>query len=262
MIDRIPPTERAPPEDRADGRRRGGPAWAPLYAQVQALLEESLERAEWRPGEVIPSELELAARFGVSQGTVRKAIDALAAANRVVRRQGKGTFVATHTEERSSNFRFLRIRRDDGEYEYPGSRLVDLKRARAGADAARALDLRTGEGVYVLRRLLEYGGRPVVLDEITLPAARFRGLTRERYDAFHGSMYGFFETEFGVHMLRAVERLRAVSADRATAALLRVAAGTPLLAVDRVTYTWGERPVELRRGLATTAEHHYRNELA
>jgi GntR family transcriptional regulator len=116
--------------------------------------------------------------------------------------------------------------------------------------------------VYVLRRLLEYGGRPVVLDEITLPAARFRGLTRERYDAFRGSMYGFFETEFGVHMLRAVERLRAVSADRATASLLRVPAGTPLLAVDRVTYTWGERPVELRRGLTATAEHHYRNELA
>ncbi|HEX7327019.1 MAG TPA: GntR family transcriptional regulator [Casimicrobiaceae bacterium] len=228
---------------------------------MQALLEQGLERAEWKPGEAIPSELELAARFGVSQGTVRKAIDALAAANRVVRRQGKGTFVATHTEERSSNFRFLRIRRDDGEYEYPASRLVDLKRARAGAETARALGLRTGEGIYVLHRLLEYGGRPVVLDEITLPAARFRGLTRERYDAFHGSMYGFFETEFGVHMLRAVERLHAVSADRATAALLRVPVGSPLLAVDRVTYTWGERPVELRRGLATTALHHYWNEL-
>ncbi|HEX8740847.1 MAG TPA: GntR family transcriptional regulator [Casimicrobiaceae bacterium] len=264
MISRTPPAESAPPPEppRAPAGRRGGaPAWTPLYAQVQALLEHGLERAEWKPGEAIPSELELAARFGVSQGTVRKAIDALAAANRLVRRQGKGTFVATHTEERSSNFRFLRIRRDDGEYEYPASRLVDLKRARAGAEAARALDLRTGEGVYVLRRLLEYGGRPVVLDEITLPAARFRGLTRERYDAFHGSMYGFFETEFGVHMLRAVERLHAVSADRATAALLRVAAGTPLLAVDRVTCTWGERPVELRRGLVATTAHHYWNEL-
>lgn len=267
MVDRDPPAESpqsrqsAEPPRAPAGGRGGAPAWTPLYAQVQALLEQGLERAEWKPGEAIPSELELAARFGVSQGTVRKAIDALAAANRVVRRQGKGTFVATHTEERSSNFRFLRIRRDDGEYEYPASRLVDLTRARAGAETARALGLRTGEGIYVLHRLLEYGGRPVVLDEITLPAARFRGLTRERYDAFHGSMYGFFETEFGVHMLRAVERLHAVSADRATAALLRVPVGSPLLAVDRVTYTWGERPVELRRGLATTALHHYWNEL-
>jgi GntR family transcriptional regulator len=269
MIDRMPPADPAPPpaHPRAAGpagtrRDLAAPAREPLYAQVQALLEHGLERAEWKPGEAIPSELDLAARFGVSQGTVRKAIEALAAANRVVRRQGKGTFVATHTEERSSNFRFLRIRRDDGEYEYPASRLVELKRARAGADAARALELRSGEGVYLLRRVLEYGGRPVILDEITLPAARFRGLTRARYDAFRGSMYGFFEAEFGVHMLRAVERLRAVSADRATAALLRVAAGAPLLAVDRVTYTWGERPVELRRELASTARHHYWNELA
>lgn len=265
MIERNPATDPAPPADRPRTpvrHRDAAPAWTPLYAQVQGLLERSLERAEWKPGAAIPSELELAARYGVSQGTVRKAIDALAADNRLVRRQGKGTFVATHTEERSSNFRFLRIRGDDGEVEYPASRLVDLKRARAGAETARALELRSGEGVYVLRRVLEYHGEPVVLDEITLPAGLFRGLTRERYDAFRGSMYGFFETGFGVHMVRAVEQLRAVAADRATAALLQVAIGSALLAVDRVTYTWGERPVELRRGLVSTARHHYWNDLA
>lgn len=264
MINRNPSPESASHSGRPRAqthRRSAAPAWTPLYAQVQALLERGLEHAEWKPGDAIPSELELAARFGVSQGTVRKAIDALAAAHRVVRRQGKGTFVATHTEERSSNFRFLRIRRDDSEYEYPASRLIDLKRARAGAETARVLELRTGEGVYVLRRALDYGRQPVVLDEITLPAALFRGLTRERYDAFRGSMYGFFEAEFGVHMLRAVERLHAVLADRASAALLRVAPGSALLAVDRVTYTWGERPVEWRRGLVSTARHHYLNEL-
>ncbi len=237
------------------------PTFQPLYVQIRTLIERALEAGEWAPGAAIPSEQDLAARFGVSQGTVRKAIQALAAGNLLVRRQGKGTFVATHTEERASNFRFLRIRRNDGRSEYPASRLVDLRRGKASGDLARALSIRPGDGVFVLRRILEYGGVPTVLDDITLPAALFRGLTRARYAAYPGSMYGFFETQFGVRMLRADERLHAVAADSAAAALLRVAPGTPLLAVDRIAYTYGERPVEFRRGLCATLREHYWNAL-
>jgi GntR family transcriptional regulator len=237
------------------------PSFAPLYLQIKALLEASLEAREWRPGEPIPSEMELARRFNVSQGTVRKAIDALATDNLVVRRQGKGTFVATHTEERSSLFRFLRIRRNDGGDVQPVSRLLEVKRAKAGADAARMLAIKQADAVFVLRRVLDYAGEPVVLDEITLPAALFRGLTKARYDSYHGSMYGFFETEFGVRMLKAQEKIRAVAADTATAEILAVAPGTPLLAVDRVTLTYGDRPVEVRRGLCATGNYHYINEL-
>ena len=113
------------------------PSFQPLYLQIRTLLEQSLEAEEWRPGEAIASEIELAQRFGVSHGTVRKAIDALAADNLLVRRQGKGTFVATHTEEKVSLFRFLRIRRNDGEDEYPASRLIELRRGKAAAETAR-----------------------------------------------------------------------------------------------------------------------------
>jgi len=233
------------------------PSFQPLYLQIKGLLEKSLEAGEWRPAEPIPSEIELARRFGVAQGTVRRAIEALAADNLVVRRQGKGTFVATHTEERASMFRFLRIRRNDGLDEYPGSRLIDVRRAKAASEVARILALRPGEGVIVLRRILEYGGVPAVLDEITLPAALFRGLTKARFEAYHGSMYGFFETQFGVRCLNAEEKLRAVAADESGARLLGVAPGTPLLAVDRITLTYGERPVEWRRGLCVTRDHHY-----
>jgi len=237
------------------------PTFQPLYVQIRELLERALEAGEWPPGTMIPSEIELASRFGVSPGTVRKAVGALAAANVLVRRQGKGTFVATHTEEKSSNFRFLRIRANDGHHEYPVSRLVDLRRGKASAESARLLAMKSGDGIFVLRRILEYGGTPAVLDEVTLPAALFVGLTRARYAAYPGSMYGFFETEFGVRMLRAEERLHAVAADRSSAELLRVAPGTPLLAVDRVSYTYGDRPVELRRGLCTTRDQHYWNTL-
>jgi GntR family transcriptional regulator len=236
-------------------------AFRPLYLQVKGLLVASLEAGEWRPGEAIPSEGELAARFGVSQGTARKAIDALAADNLVVRRQGKGTFVATHTEEKASMFRFLRIRRSDGRDEYPASRIIDLKRGKASADIARQLEIRVGSAVVVLRRVLEFSGEPVVLDDIVLPATLFRGLTKAKLDAYRGSIYSFFETQFGVRTLRAQERLGAIAADAPTAAILAVRAGEPLLSVERVTFTYGNRPVEWRRGLCTTRRHFYINEL-
>ena len=192
---------------------------------------------------------------------MRKAIDALAADNLVVRRQGKGTFVATHTEEQASSFRFLRIRHNDGHDEYPASRLLELRRGKAGAEAARLLELKPGDAVLILRRVLEWGGDPVVLDEITLPAVLFRGLTRAKYDAYQGSMYGLFETQFGVRMLKAREQLSAIVADAMSAGVLGVAVGSPLLVVDRVTLTYGDRPVEVRRGLCNTRSHHYFNEL-
>lgn len=235
------------------------PSFKPLYLQIKGLLVQSLAAGEWSPGDAIPSELDLAARYGVSQGTVRKAIDALAADNLVVRRQGKGTFVATHTEEAQSTFRFLRVRADDGHDEYPGSRVVDLRRGKAVGDSARLLELKAGEPVVLIKRLLEWSGKPVVLDEITLPAALFRGLTRAKLQAYPGSMYGFFETRFGVRMLSAQERLKAVAADAAAAAALGVPPGSPLLAVERVAFTFGERPVEFRRGLCATIAHHYAN---
>jgi GntR family transcriptional regulator len=243
--------------------RRGAraPAFRPLYLQIRDLLVERLDAGEWRPGEAIPSELDLAARYRVSHGTARKAIDALAADNLLVRRQGKGTFVATHTEERSSMFRFLRIRRNDRREEYPASRLIDIRRGKATAEVARALEMKTGDPVFVLRRLLEYEGEPAVLDEIIVPAALFKGMTRARVQAYRGSMYSLFETQFGVRIVKAQEKLRAVAADAATAALLKVEPGQPLLAVERITRTYGDRPVEWRRGFCSTRHHHYLNDL-
>jgi GntR family transcriptional regulator len=237
------------------------PSFRPLYLQVRALLVELLEAGEWKPGEAIPSELELAARFQVAAGTVRKAIDALATDNLLVRRQGKGTFVATHTQEIPSRVRFLRIRRDDDVDEYPASTLIDVRRGKASADTARLLSLRSGDAVLLLRRLLTFAGVPAVLDDIALPATLFRGLTKARYDAYRGPLYGFFETEFGVRMLKARERVKAVAADATSATALGVAIGEPLLAVERVSCTYGDRPVELRRGLCVTARCHYFNEL-
>src|SRR5205085_6359754 len=126
------------------------PAFSPLYQQIKGLILQSLQAGEWKPGEAIPSEMELAARFRVSQGTVRKAIDELAAGNLVVRRQGKGTFVATHAEHHVQ-YRFLKLVPDSGD-EGPAQReILDCRRVRASAEIARALQLRTGDSVVQVR---------------------------------------------------------------------------------------------------------------
>ncbi len=232
----------------------------PLYKQIKSLLVQRLQQGEWKPGEPIPSELELAARFQVSQGTVRKAVDELAAENLLVRRQGKGTFVATHQEARVQ-FRFLRLVPDRGEAVPAQSTFLECRRAKAPADVAQQLALRGGDGVVYLRRLLGVGGKPLVLDDIWLPAALFRGLTPERLAEYRGPLYGLFESEFGTRMIRADERIRAVAAAEDVAALLAVAPGAPLLLVDRVSYTYRDQPVEVRRGFCVTTDYHYHNEL-
>jgi GntR family transcriptional regulator len=89
----------------------------------------------------------------------------------------------------------------------------------------------------------------------------FKGLTAERLTDYIGPMYGLFETEFGVRMIRAEEKIRAVAADESTAEVLAVSVGTPLLSVERLSFTYGDKPVELRRGLYRTDKHFYRNTL-
>ncbi|MBU3543144.1 MAG: GntR family transcriptional regulator [Burkholderiaceae bacterium] len=234
--------------------------FSPLYQQIKGLILGSLQTGEWKPGEMIPSENELAVRYKVSQGTVRKAIDELASENLLVRRQGKGTFVATHHEDRV-HFRFLRLMPDEGEPHYPKSQILDCKRLRAPAEIAKLLDLKTGDAVIEIERILFFSEQAIVLEEIWLPGATFKGLTAETLKNWRGPMYALFETEFATHMVRAEEKIRAVAATPESAAALGIAEGSPLLSVERVSYTYGEKPVEVRRAVYQTREHHYHNEL-
>jgi GntR family transcriptional regulator len=250
----------APPADAGGAT----PAFSPLYQQIKGLILQSLQAGEWKPGEAIPSEMELAARFRVSQGTVRKAIDELAAENLVVRRQGKGTFVATHAEQHVQ-YRFLKLVPDEGDpaSEGPAQReVLECKRVRASAEVARTLALRTGDPVVQVRRVLAFGGVPTILEDLWLPGNAFKGLTAERMADYHGPTYAMFELDFGVRMVRAEEKIRAVAADAQQAQLLAVPPGTPLLSVERLAFTYNDVPMELRRGLYRTDSHHYRNALS
>lgn len=256
MSDNLLPDRVANEPDRS----ASSAAFSPLYQQIKGLLLQGLDRGEWKPGEAIPSEFDLAARFQVSQGTVRKAIDELAAENLLLRRQGKGTFVATHNEAKV-RYRFLRLAPDDSKLAVAGSKILECRRVQAPADIAALLDLRTADMVINLRRLLSFDQTPTILDDIWLPGAVFRSLTADSIARFRGPLYGLFESEFGVSMVRADEKIRAVLAEPAAADLLQVPSASPLLQVERVSYTYGDRPMEVRRGLYVTERFHYRNSL-
>jgi GntR family transcriptional regulator len=253
-------TSASTPASTPANNAAASPTFSPLYQQIKALLMQSLQSGEWKPGELIPSEIELAARFKVSQGTVRKAIDELAAENLVVRKQGKGTFVATHHEAKVQ-FRFLRLMPDTGSPHPPETKIIEVKRVRAPAEVARLLELKSGDSVIFIKRVLSFEAVPTIIEELWLPGSLFKGLTAERLIEYKGPMYALFEQEFGTRMIRASEKIRAVCADEKAAHLLQQALQAPLLAAERVSYTYGDKPVELRRGLYLTASYHYQNEL-
>lgn len=239
------------------------PSFSPLYRQIKSLILADLRAGHWRPGESIPSELELAARFKVSQGTVRKAIDELAADNLLNRRQGKGTFVATHAEQQIE-YRFLKLVPDAGDPSSEGPaerRIIGCRRLPADAAVAQALGLADAQPVVQVRRVLSFAHVPTILEDIWLPAEPFQGLTTERLTNYQGPMYALFEAEFGVRMVRAQEKLRAVIANAEQAHLLQTALSTPLLQVERVACTYENMRMELRRGWYRTDTHHYHNEL-
>jgi len=255
-----PPTGVSTPDANAG---LSAPAFSPLYQQIKAQILQSLQNGEWQPGDVIPSEFDLAARFGVSQGTVRKAIDELAADNLLVRKQGKGTFVATHAEQHVQ-YRFLRLQPYIGtiQSEGPAERhIIWCRRVRATAEIAKLLGLRTAEPLIQVRRVLRFAGVPTICEDMWLPAVPFKGLSVEQLSSHPGAMYRLFESSFGVRMVRAEERIKATTPDPETASLLDVSEQTPLLSVERIAYTYNNAPMELRRALYRTDTHHYKNEL-
>jgi GntR family transcriptional regulator len=233
---------------------------AHLYEQVRARLIEGISASEWRAGEAIPTEAGLAKMFGVAIGTVRKAVDCLVAEQALVRRQGKGTFVTAHDGPRLL-FHFFHVVPRDGAKSYPEVRTLSFRRDRADANAAAALGIVPLDKVIHIRNVLSLEGAPVIVDDITLPADLFPGLSEKIFLARDNTIYQLFQSRYGINVLRTDERLRATLAPRDVAQALGVAAGSPLLEIRRVALTFRDRPVELRISRVNTARHDYHNTL-
>lgn len=233
---------------------------SPLYAQVRREVVARVAGGYWRPGDMLPSEQALAREFGVSQGTVRKALDALTAENLVVRRQGKGTFVARHNPERSL-FHFFKVVADGGVRELPArSRILSCVRRRATREEAKLLTLEPGARVVHIDRIRDLGSRPAIVERIVLPGALFPDLGRP-IASLPNTLYRLYEEKYGISVHQAVERVRAVAAEAADAAALGVKIGAPLLEIDRLASTLDRLTVEWRRSRVDTRYHHYLAEL-
>ena len=233
-------------------------AFKPLYQQVRERLTRRIADGSWRGGEAVPSEMQIAAELGVSQGTVRKALDEMTAAKLLVRRQGKGTFVATHDEARIL-FQFFKLTPDSGAQAFPESEIVSVATGIADEAAAERLSLFKGEPVIHIRRARSLAGRRVICETIILPLALFDGLQDAEIP---NNLYHLYAEHYGVRVAGGRETLKAVAATTEDAAILGVKLGAPLLLIDRVAMALDGRPVEWRVSLCETTAVHYSAELS
>ena len=232
------------------------PSGAPLYKEVKRKIIESIRNGEWKPGEVIPSEKKLCERFAVSMGTIRKAVDDLSGEGFLIRHQGRGTFVATHNQDRYL-FTFFHVVRQDGHKEYPKVELMEFSKVKADPVAMSMLHLDPGSRLFRFVNKLELGRNPVVVDEILLPEQLFSRLTERTLRERSATLYQLYQEGFGVTVVRIQERVRAVSADALRARLLGVKVGDPLLQVIRIAFSFKDQPVELRYSYVLTHAYEY-----
>ena len=228
-----------------------------LYREVRRRITDAIDSHEWRPGEAIPSEKKLCARYGVSMGTLRKAVDELTASGVLVRKQGLGTFVARHSQDRYL-FSFFHLVGRDGRKEYPGVSFRRFEAVPADRFAAEVLAVKVGTRLYHLSNVLSLRGRVTSLDEIYLPAALFPGMTEQRLRDRKTTLYQMYQDEFDITVVRASERVRGFMATRSQAQILQTDVGAPLLEIIRIVYTFQDRPIELRYSYVNTERCEYR----
>lgn len=237
-----------------------GPDFRPLYSQIKALLTQRLAAGEWPPGQALPSETALAQEYGVSQGTLRKALNEMEAERLVDRRQGKGTFAAKHSAARSL-FQFFLLVGENGERQLPESRTLECSAGKATRDEQEVLELDAGATVTRIMRVRHLKGRPVICERITVSTALFPDLQRCTAGEVTNTLYDMYEGRYGVTVVRARERLCAVAASEREAELLELSTGAPLLEIHRVAFNINKHPVELRISHCSTAHHYYLSEL-
>ena len=231
----------------------------PRYKAVKAAITAALIAGEWAPGSALPEQVQLAERFGVSVGTLRKATDELVAERILIRRQGLGTFVALHGPARN-RYHFFHIVERDGTRELPEPQMLDFERGTATDNEAAALEIAPAARVLRITNLLSLRGEPAVLDTIVVAAARFPGLTAARFGQRDSTIYSLYQTEYGINVVRTREWLSASAANRATARALGMAPGTPVLTIKRIAYTYHDVPVELRLSAVDTRARAYEAE--
>jgi GntR family transcriptional regulator len=224
------------------------PDFQPLYRQVREVFLRRIVQRVWSPGEALPSEMALASELGVSQGTVRKALDSLAAEDLVERHQGRGTFIAEVTPSRSL-FKFFRISKPGGGRVTPEIRQASAKLRSATHRETEVLKIAAKDKVVEIRSARRIEGHPDISEIIVVPAALFPGLESR---PIPDELYTYYHGGYGVSVHSTDEELRAVSAGDDDAETLGVVPGEPLLEIERVAYDINSMPIEWRRTLCVS----------
>ena len=233
------------------------PDFQPLYAQVKGLILQRIIDGDWKPDEVLPSEFKLADLFGVSQGTVRKALNDLAVENVVIRKQGQGTLVATNNPQREL-FHFIQMTDQEGTRQLPtSSHVLKCQKERASEDDLTRLKLRRGAEIIRIERVRTLGEKTAIIETIVLPARLFPGLEAGGGVNVPHALYQHYQDGYAVTIHRVEEALRAVTADPQDAELLGLAPKHPLLEIDRVAISLDGKPVEWRTTRCDTRDTQY-----
>ena len=232
----------------------------PLYEEIRQQVTRGLMAGEWKPGELIPSEIELARRFGVAKGTVRRALDDLVSEKILVRRQGRGTFVATHTSERA-RYHFLHMIGRDGSREPPMTKLLSYRLVKGTDEACAKLEIARQSKLVNVQDLVAVGGKGVFVDDILIPQSLFSGLTEQVFRDRKSTIYALYQDRFNINVVRISEELSAGHAPVEHAKRLAMRQSTPALIIDRIAYTYQDKPVELRRSWVNTESHVYLSDL-
>lgn len=236
------------------------PEFLPLYQQVKASLIKRISSGEWPPGTFLPSETALAEKYGVSQGTLRKALIELTHDRCLIRYQGKGTAVATFESDQGL-FRFLRICGKDGKKVQPVSRAISGEAGMATPEESKGLRIAKRGPVYRIERVRLIQGRPVINEVITLPLELFPGIDSIGPSNLPNTLYDLFHKRYGIIVGLVEERLDSVAASGTDAKRLKVSVAHPLLHIQRVAFDIQGVPIELRDSRCLTDSLHYMNEI-
>ncbi|PAU75587.1 GntR family transcriptional regulator [Halomonas salipaludis] len=237
------------------------PVALPLYLQVKGHLIRRVLSGEWRPGELLPSEMKLAEEYGLSQGTVRKAIEEMAVEGLVSRHPGRGTFVTSHRGDyQTTRFRRFYSNKTGKRIAGKDSQYISCEKIKADEQLSKQLQVKTGADIVKFVRIRYLGNHPVLLETIYLnseicPSAEVI-FEQKKPD----SIYFALEQMFNILVVKVGERLRARAARPDESELLALASNTPLLEVTRLAYSLGGECVECRVSVCGGDDIHYWNQ--
>ncbi len=214
----------------------------PLYKQVYDLLTARLVDGYWKPSQLLPSEMLLAEELGVSQGTVRKALNQMVAEKMLQRQQGKGTFVAEHTQE-SDLFRFFRLREPQGEMLIPETLVLSSTRRGASGDEIKKLNLDANTLVVELIRVRSIHNKPAIIEKVIQPLSVFPDI--DKNIDLPNALYILYQEKYGITIMSVNDQVRAVEIPKAYAKHLELPEGSPVLMIERSSVNIDGRVVEI-----------------